>query len=111
MSPTRRFLFITVALLTAGTAALAHDAGSIAARAQGIAVEQSVEMPLSAVEDARVMAEIVGSIATVKVSLAERTSVDAKAVAKILSAEQMASVSKTSQYEVIRFAWNRAAAA
>ena len=57
------------------------------------------------------MAEIVGSIATVKVSLAERTSVDAKAVAKILSAEQMASVSKTSQYEVIRFAWNRAAAA
>ena len=38
------------------------DAAAIAARAQGIAVEQSVEMPLSAVEDARVMAEIVGQV-------------------------------------------------
>lgn len=57
------------------------------------------------------MAEIVGSIATVKVSLAERTTVDSKAVAKLLSAEQFKAVSKTSQYEVIRCAWNRAAAA
>lgn len=57
------------------------------------------------------MAEIVGTVATVKVSLAERTTVDAKAVAKILSPAQMASVSKTSQYEIIRCAWNRAAAA
>jgi ribulose-bisphosphate carboxylase large chain len=38
------------------------EASAIAARAQGIAVEQSVEMPLSAVEDARVMAEIVGEV-------------------------------------------------
>jgi len=38
------------------------EAAAIAARAQGIAVEQSVEMPLSAVEDARVMAEIVGQV-------------------------------------------------
>lgn len=38
------------------------EAGAIAARAQAIAVEQSVEMPLSAIEDARVMAEIVGRV-------------------------------------------------
>ena len=34
------------------------DASAIAARAQGIAVEQSVEMPLSAITDARVLAEV-----------------------------------------------------
>lgn len=34
----------------------------IAARAQGIAVEQSVEMPLAAITDARVTAEVVGRV-------------------------------------------------
>jgi len=38
------------------------EAAAIAARARAIAVEQSVEMPLSAIEDARVMAEIVGRV-------------------------------------------------
>lgn len=38
------------------------DAATIAARAQGIAVEQSVEMPLSAITDARVLAEVVGQV-------------------------------------------------
>src|SRR5215218_5744830 len=38
-------------------------ASEIEARAQGIAVEQSVEMPLGAIEDERVMAEIVGQVA------------------------------------------------
>lgn len=38
------------------------DAASIAARAQGIAVEQSVEMPLGAITDARVLREVVGEV-------------------------------------------------
>ena len=38
------------------------DAGSIAARARAIAVEQSVEMPLDAVTDADVQANIVGQV-------------------------------------------------
>ena len=38
------------------------DAAAIAARAQGIAVEQSVEMPLGAITDARVLAEVVGEV-------------------------------------------------
>jgi len=37
-------------------------AASIATRAQAIAVEQSVEMPLSAIEDARVLSDIVGTV-------------------------------------------------
>ena len=36
------------------------EAASIAARAQGIAVEQSVEMPLAAIDDAAVLSDIVG---------------------------------------------------
>ena len=38
------------------------DARSIAARAQAIAVEQSVEMPTSAIEDRRILEEIVGKV-------------------------------------------------
>jgi ribulose-bisphosphate carboxylase large chain len=38
-------------------------ADEIEDRARGIAVEQSVEMPLAAIEDARVLAEIVGEVA------------------------------------------------
>src|SRR3984893_18529085 len=38
------------------------DARSIADRARSIAVEQSVEMPVSAIEDARVRADIVGKV-------------------------------------------------
>jgi len=38
-------------------------ASEIEARAQGIAVEQSVEMPLPAIADARVLADIVGQVA------------------------------------------------
>jgi ribulose-bisphosphate carboxylase large chain len=38
------------------------EAAAIAARARAIAVEQSVEMPLSAIEDSRVMTEIVGRV-------------------------------------------------
>ncbi len=38
------------------------DAGSIAARAQGIAVEQSVEMPLAAVDEPAVLTDIVGRV-------------------------------------------------
>lgn len=38
------------------------EAGAIAARAQGIAVEQSVEMPLSAIEDAAILTDIVGQV-------------------------------------------------
>lgn len=38
------------------------DARSIDARAQAIAVEQSVEMPLGAIDDAYVLAEIVGRV-------------------------------------------------
>lgn len=38
-------------------------ADEIEARARGIAVEQSVEMPLAAIEDARILADIVGQVA------------------------------------------------
>jgi ribulose-bisphosphate carboxylase large chain len=38
------------------------DARSITERAEAIAVEQSVEMPVSAIDDARVLAEIVGQV-------------------------------------------------
>jgi len=38
------------------------DARSIVARARAIAVEQSVEMPLSAIEDTRILDEIVGKV-------------------------------------------------
>jgi len=37
-------------------------AGEIEARAQGIAVEQSVEMPLAAIDDETVLADIVGAV-------------------------------------------------
>ena len=38
------------------------DAASIEARAKGIAVEQSVEMPLDAIDDDDVLADIVGQV-------------------------------------------------
>jgi ribulose-bisphosphate carboxylase large chain len=38
------------------------DAASVEARAQGIAVEQSVEMPLAGITDASVLADIVGQV-------------------------------------------------
>ncbi len=38
------------------------DADGIEARAQGIAVEQSVEMPLAAIDDPAVLSEIVGAV-------------------------------------------------
>ena len=38
------------------------DADSIEARAQGIAVEQSVEMPLAAIDDGWVLSDIVGRV-------------------------------------------------
>ena len=38
------------------------DAASIETRAQGIAVEQSVEMPLDAITDATVLSDIVGQV-------------------------------------------------
>lgn len=41
---------------------VACPADEIEARAQGIAVEQSVEMPLAAITDARVTAEVVGRV-------------------------------------------------
>jgi ribulose-bisphosphate carboxylase large chain len=42
------------------------DAASADARARAIAVEQSVEMPLDAVEDARVLSDIVGRVEAVE---------------------------------------------
>lgn len=42
------------------------DAGSIAARAQAIAVEQSVEMPLDAIDDATVLRDIVGTVQAIE---------------------------------------------
>jgi ribulose-bisphosphate carboxylase large chain len=42
------------------------DARSIDERASAIAVEQSVEMPLAAIDDARVLAEIVGKVELVR---------------------------------------------
>ena len=41
------------------------DAASIEARAQDIAVEQSVEMPLTAIDDPKVLADIVGKVETI----------------------------------------------
>ena len=38
------------------------EPGSIAARAEAIAVEQSVEMPLSAIDSPDVLADIVGRV-------------------------------------------------
>ena len=38
------------------------DARAIRTRAQAIAVEQSVEMPLSAIEDRQILDEIVGKV-------------------------------------------------
>ena len=51
--------------MTARFAALYHvrgDAASIDARAQAIAVEQSVEMPLAAIDDPHVLSDIVGRV-------------------------------------------------
>jgi ribulose-bisphosphate carboxylase large chain len=51
--------------MTARLIAVYHlrgDAASIDARAQAIAVEQSVEMPLAAIDDAHVLEEIVGRV-------------------------------------------------
>ena len=42
------------------------DARSIEARAEAIAVEQSVEMPLSAIEDQRILDEIVGKVEDIR---------------------------------------------
>jgi ribulose-bisphosphate carboxylase large chain len=42
------------------------DARSIDARAQTIAVEQSVEMPLAAIDDEHVLSEIVGRVESVR---------------------------------------------
>ncbi len=42
------------------------DAGTIEARARAIAVEQSVEMPLDAITDARVRDEIVGKVVAIE---------------------------------------------
>jgi ribulose-bisphosphate carboxylase large chain len=41
------------------------DARSIEARARALAVEQSVEMPVAAIEDPFVSAEIVGQVETI----------------------------------------------
>ena len=41
------------------------DAASIEARAQGIAVEQSVEMPLAAIDEPEVLTDIVGQVETI----------------------------------------------
>src|SRR5689334_4179005 len=46
----------------AATYRIRSDAASIAARAQSIAVEQSVEMPVAAIDDARVLSDIVGKV-------------------------------------------------
>jgi ribulose-bisphosphate carboxylase large chain len=51
--------------MTARLVAVYHvrgDAASIEARAQAIAVEQSVEMPLSAIDDPHVLSDIVGRV-------------------------------------------------
>src|SRR5262245_15692746 len=42
------------------------DASSIAERARAIAVEQSVEMPISAITDASVLSEIVGRVEAIE---------------------------------------------
>ena len=45
---------------------VASDAAGIAARARGIAVEQSVEMPVEGIDDPRVLADIVGQVVAVQ---------------------------------------------
>ncbi len=42
------------------------DAADIQARAQGIAVEQSVEMPLAAIDDPAVLSDIVGTVVSIQ---------------------------------------------
>ena len=42
------------------------DAGSIAARAAGIAIEQSVEMPLAGIDDPAVLTDIVGQVTDIR---------------------------------------------
>ena len=42
------------------------DAASIAARAEAIAVEQSVEMPVSAIAEAEILRDIVGEVAAIE---------------------------------------------
>ncbi|MGF7158904.1 ribulose-bisphosphate carboxylase large chain [Rhodoligotrophos appendicifer] len=54
--------------MTARLKAIYHvrgEAGSIEARAQAIAVEQSVEMPVDAIDDAFVLSEIVGRVESI----------------------------------------------
>ena len=56
---------VNVAFVPSRITAIYHvrsDARAITARAQSIAVEQSVEMPLSAIEDQRILDEIVGKV-------------------------------------------------
>ncbi|WP_342364167.1 RuBisCO large subunit C-terminal-like domain-containing protein [Terrarubrum flagellatum] len=45
---------------------LRSTSDAIAARAEALAIEQSVEMPVSAVRDSRILAEIVGEISNIK---------------------------------------------
>ena len=45
---------------------VASDAAGIAARARGIAVEQSVEMPVEGIDDPRVLADIVGQVVAIE---------------------------------------------
>ena len=45
---------------------IASDASSIEARARAIAIEQSVEMPVTAIDDARVLSEIVGQVLAIE---------------------------------------------
>jgi ribulose-bisphosphate carboxylase large chain len=47
------------------TYAVRADAGSVAARAEALALEQSVEVPLAAVHDARVRDEVVARVETI----------------------------------------------
>ncbi len=50
---------------------LRSDAGSIGERARALAVEQSIEMPLDAVRDARVRAEVVGEVRSIEPATAQ----------------------------------------
>jgi ribulose-bisphosphate carboxylase large chain len=55
--------------MTARLSATYHvlgDTASIEARAQGIAVEQSVEMPLAAIDDPAVLSDIVGAVESIE---------------------------------------------
>ena len=44
---------------------ISSDAAAIDARARAIAIEQSVEMPVGAIDDARVLSQIVGNVETI----------------------------------------------